>query len=189
MRRRLKIGTNQQLGVMLNQISSVPPNASSASLLRPLAVEASWATSDWEQLRLHLNNNTVPHAGNFNVGVGSALLALHDKNLELFETMIDRLRQDAARKLSSTTTTSLQGCHDTLLKLHVLHEMELMSGVRDPGKFQRPSMLQNLDQRLQILGAFSSDKQYLLSLRRALLQLSRSEKFQFKNTDALLNRT
>jgi len=44
----------------------------------------------------------------------------------------------------------------------------------DPTKpSDRDVILENLDRRLDIIGAYTSDKQYLLGLRRAAMSLSR----------------
>ena len=60
-----------------------------------------------------------------------------------------------------------------MLRLHILTETEMISGFGQTANFSRPSLLTTLDRRLDILGPFSSDKQYLLGLRRAAIQLSK----------------
>jgi serine/threonine-protein kinase ATR len=83
------------------------------------------------------------------------------------------LRESLARSLSPSSTTSLQACHDTLVKLHALYEIEIISGLSPQGKGDRTVILENLNRRLDIIGAYTSDKQYLLGLRRATMSLSR----------------
>ena len=75
--------------------------------------------------------------------------------------------------MSANTTTSLQACHDTMLKFHVITEVEIISGLHDLETQDRPALLESLDRRLEVFGAFLSDKQYSLGLRRAAMQLSR----------------
>lgn len=87
--------------------------------------------------------------------------------------MISRLQGDLARGLSRPTTASLQACHDDMLKFHVLSECELLGGASQGASADRPSLMVTMDRRLEVLGAFLSDKQYLLGLRRAVMQLSR----------------
>ena len=109
----------------------------------------------------------------FNLGVGQALLALRRKNKEEFATTIAAIREGIGRGLSPATTASLQACHDYLLKLHVLYEVETISGLGESKLSSRESILPVLDRRLDVLGAYTSDKQYLLGIRRAALQISR----------------
>ena len=111
--------------------------------------------------------------GIFNVGIGRALLALSEDNMEHFSSILEELRRSTARGLSSTNTASLQGCHDYMLKFHVLTELEIMSGVQNVGHVEKATLIKSMDQRLGIIGHFLSDKQYLLGLRRAAMQLSR----------------
>lgn len=109
----------------------------------------------------------------FNIGVGSALLALLDGQDVQFLEKLDALRRSIAKSLPANTTMSLQGCHDAMLKLHVLTEVELISGVGSATNLDLPTLMTTLGQRLDVVGAFLSDKQYLLGLRRATMQLTR----------------
>ena len=158
--------------VLLNQVDGFQFSDASRTLALPFAAEASWVTGKWDKLRTYLSSTPDFAEADFNVGVGSALLALSDGELETFSRILDRLRQNTARGLSVTNTTSLQGCHEFLLKFHVLTEIEMISGVRGPLNGEKNSLLASLGQRLDVLGPFHSDKQYVLGLRRATMQLS-----------------
>lgn len=111
--------------------------------------------------------------GNFNVGVGRALLALSEEGLGESSAVVNRLRQHTVKGLSVTNTSSLQGCHDALLKFHVLTEIEMISGERNVDKPETSSLRTSLNLRLDALGPFLSDKQYILGIRRAVMQLSK----------------
>ena len=102
------------------------------------------------------------------------MLALRKKEKDEFTKTIAALREGVVRGLSPTVTSSLQACHDQLLKLHVLYEIEAISGISDNATADRDAILGGLDRRLDVLGAYTSDKQYLLGIRRATMQLSRS---------------
>jgi serine/threonine-protein kinase ATR len=141
--------------------------------LLPFAVEASWVTGKWAAMGTFLSGDGSKDTGEFNVDVGHALLALRRGDLEGFSDTIRRLQKDLARGLSRPTTASVQSCRDDLLKFHVLTEMELVSGVQETSAIDRHSIMGMLDRRLEVLGAFLSDKQYLLGVRRAAMQLSR----------------
>ncbi|KAL8774572.1 MAG: hypothetical protein Q9209_000945 [Squamulea sp. 1 TL-2023] len=154
-----------QHDVLLNQIDGFEPASSRSSIALPFACEASWVTGKWNRLEEYLGNISENMTGDFNVGVARALLALARNEKETFAQIVNDVRRTTARSLSVTNTASLQACHNVLLKLHALTEIEAI-GV-------------SLDQRLDLLGAFNSDKQFLLGLRRAAMQLSRD----FSNND------
>jgi serine/threonine-protein kinase ATR len=142
----------------------------------PFAAEAAWSTGKWEQLERLLKAS--PHTDtdafmDFNVGVGRALLALRRRNGIEFQEVIAKLRELLAKSLSPSTTTSIQASHDHLVKLHALYEIEAVSGMGTAGVPNREVILENLDRRLDIIGAYTSDKQYLLGVRRATMTLSR----------------
>ena len=139
----------------------------------PFATEASWVTGKWDKLKGYLSMSTEASDGDFNVGVGRALLALSEDNIGQFSIVLDQLRRNTARGLSATNTTSLQGCHDSLLKFHALAEIEMIGSAGDMDKTKKSSLVISMGQRLDVLGPFVSDKQYLLGLRRAAMQLSK----------------
>lgn len=158
--------------VLLNQVDGFQRSDASGAQALPFAVEASWVTGKWDKLRTYLSSTPDSTEADFNVGVGRALLALSDGELERFSRLLDRLRQNTARGLSVTNTTSLQGCHELLLRFHVLTEIEMISGIRGRLNGEKNGLLASLGQRLDVLGPFHSDKQYVLGLRRATMQLS-----------------
>ncbi len=121
--------------------------------------------------------STESSDGDFNIGIGRALMALSEDNIVQFFNLLDQLRRNTARGLSTTNTTSLQGCHDSLLKFHALAELEMIGGARDIDKSKKSGLVSSMDQRLDVLGPFVSDKQYLLGLRRAAMQLSKYGNF------------
>ncbi len=157
---------------MLNQVDGLPLSDSAMSRLLPFAIEASWVTGKWGKLGKYLSLSSNSLESDFNTGIGSALLALHNKEIEQFTIAVQKLRQNSARNLSTTTTASLQACHDVMLRFHILAEVEAISGVRAAGQCDRRALLESMERRIEVLGAFLSDKQYLLGLRRATMQLS-----------------
>jgi serine/threonine-protein kinase ATR len=140
----------------------------------PFAAEAAWSTGKWDQLeRILASPSEQITSMDFNVGIGRALLALHRKQETKFTQTIEALRTAVAKELSPTSTASLHAAHDNLVKLHVLYEIEAISGMSAGASQDREVLLGSLDRRLDILGAYTSDKQYLLGIRRAVMQLSR----------------
>lgn len=142
-------------------------------MARPFAVEASWVTGKWGKLTEYLADAEDEARGDFNVGIGTALLALYKKEYDQSKEILNGLRCDIAKGMSMSSTTSLAACHDAMLKFHIITEVELISGIGETGNLDPAALLQSLNQRLDVLGAFLPDKQYLLGLRRAAMQLSR----------------
>ena len=120
-----------------------------------------------------MSSNQPATSLDFNIGVGKALLAMRHQNAESFKQTVEDLRGTLAKSLSPTATASLHASHDQLVKLHTLYELEAISGMSTYTTRSHEVVLQNLDRRLEILGAYTSDKQYLLGVRRAAMQLSR----------------
>jgi serine/threonine-protein kinase ATR len=141
----------------------------------PFAAEAAWSTGKWEQLEriLASSPDNTSSAVDFNVGLGRALLALRRQNSDEFKRVVESLREVVSKSLTPTSTSSIHACHDQLVKLHVLYEVEAISGGSTGASPTREATLDNLDRRLDVLGAYTSDKQYLLGIRRAVMQLSR----------------
>tara|TARA_R110002060_G_scaffold70576_3_gene79133 strand:- start:550 stop:918 length:369 start_codon:yes stop_codon:yes gene_type:complete len=109
----------------------------------------------------------------FNVNVGRALLSLQEADEDQFKHSVNSIRDRIARSLSTATISSLGACHDTMLKLHVLTELEMIAGTNQSTSDNLPGILESLNRRLEVIGAFLNDKQYLLGIRRAAMQLSR----------------
>ena len=158
---------------MLNQVDGFQKSNATDTLSLPFATEASWVTGKWDKLEGYLSMSTEASDGDFNVGIGRALLALSKDNISQFSSIVDQLRRNTVRGLSATNTASLQGCHDALLRFHALAEIEMIGCAGDMDKGKKCSLVSSLTQRLNVLGPFVSDKQYLLGLRRAAMQLCR----------------
>lgn len=159
--------------VLLNQIDGFEESQASTSMALPFAAEAAWVTGKWDHLKVHLDKYQAAAPGDFNVGIGRALLALKEDNGERFLDALHVLRQDTAKSLTKSNTISMQTCHDAMLKLHAITEIELLGGQAPGSMPDKPIMMSTLNQRLDVMGAFLSDKQYLLGIRRAAMQLSK----------------
>lgn len=163
--------TNNSTDVLLNYVEGMHTTTRTVSKLVPFATEASWATGRWSTLQKYTSMIADNMGENFNVSVGRALLALHDRDTSRFTSNVRSLRERIACSISAVTSSSLLASHDTMLKLHVLTELEMLAGTDDPG-VDRTNILQSLDRRLEVIGAYLNDKQYILGIRRAAMQLS-----------------
>lgn len=140
----------------------------------PFAVEASWATGRWQTLEKYLRLHSAGDVSEvFNLGVGQALLCLRDGKVDKFREHVQMLRDKVAGSLTYTATSSLRASHDAMLKCHVLTDLEIIVSHSDRGNGDRHETLVTLDRRLEVLGAYVSDKQYLLGIRRAAMELMR----------------
>lgn len=111
-------------------------------------------------------------AQDFNVGIGSALSALWQEDPAAFTKTINELRLAVAKSLTANSAASLQSCHDDMLRLHALADVESIAQAGTEARQSSPELLRTLDRRLDVLGGYLADKQYLLGLRRASMELS-----------------
>ncbi|KAI9721086.1 MAG: hypothetical protein M1812_002567 [Candelaria pacifica] len=167
--------------VLLNQVEGLRRSQTTIQKLLPFAVESAWVTGKWNSLVEYMGLVTGTIGADFNIGIGRALLAMQKQDLAQLTTVIEELRNNIARNLSNTTTASFQACHDTMLKFHVLTDLESIGRVSSTGHLDRPALLESLNSRLGILGSYLTEKQYLLGVRRAAFQLS-SPNFSERDT-------
>lgn len=143
--------------------------------IAPFAVEAAWATGRWETLQKYLESqdSRKQNLEDFNLGIGSALLALKDGKTGSFAHQIEELKERTASSMSLSVTASLQAAHDSMLKCHVLADLDIVAGdfAKEPADQQQTLTL--LNRRLEVLPAYTNDKQYVLSIRRAAMELMR----------------
>lgn len=144
--------------------------------LLSFAAEAAWASGKWRRLE-RMMAEQVPTLDlfshrDFSIDLARALLHLRDKKSKDFLFAISELRDNVKRGFSASSVASLKSCHSQILKLHVLYEVESLSGINGVDADNRQEMFQMLDRRLAVLGAHDSDKQHLLGVRRAIMQSS-----------------
>ncbi|KAG7291844.1 hypothetical protein NEMBOFW57_001865 [Staphylotrichum longicolle] len=161
-----------QHDVLLNYVEGMTVNT--VNRIAPFAVEASWATGRWQTLEKYLRLYSAGDVSEvFNLGVGQALLCLRDGNVEKFREHIQMLRDKVAGSMTYSATSSLRACHDAMLKCHVLSDLEMIANEHLKGDGDQQGVLVALNRRLEVLGAYVSDKQYLLGIRRAAMELMR----------------
>jgi serine/threonine-protein kinase ATR len=142
-----------------------------ANRIAHFAVEASWATGRWETLRKYLTLYNGEPTEQFSLGVAQALLQLKNGDKHGFQEYIQMMRDKVASELSHSSTASFRACHEARLKCHVLTDLEIIAG--HDNKEANQQTLVSLERRLDILGAYVTDKQYLLGIRRAAMELTR----------------
>ncbi|KXX76695.1 Protein kinase rad3 [Madurella mycetomatis] len=170
-----------QHDVLLNYVEGMKRTVNTVNRIAPFAVEASWATGRWQTLEKYLgmyNGGDVSEV--FDLGIGQALLYLRDGNMEKFKEHVQMMRDKVAGSMTYAATSSLRACHDAMLRCHVLSDLEMIANEKLKGDGDQQAVLRTLDRRLEVLGAYVSDKQYLLGVRRAAMELMRPK---FGNED------
>ena len=140
--------------------------------------EASWMTGRWQDLEKYLkmaiHSQPKSKGTEFDIAIGKIMLCLYRRNWKEAENAIALTREQITMGLSASETGSIQSCHDQLRNLHVLYELQIISGLPETKNEDRRAIREKLDRRLPVLGAFTHDKQDLLRLRRKAMELSRS---------------
>ena len=157
---------------MLNSVGSLlvaAPDSINTAL--PFAAEASWITGKWDFLQRLIEMRPTTDSQDFNVGVGKAFLAIRRNDPDEFNGIVFHLRTSVSQGLSPSSTSSLSNAHTQLVRLHALYELEMLSPfAKKPPHDRNIPMILNC--RLDILGSLTDDKQYILGIRRAALDLA-----------------
>ncbi|TGJ81418.1 hypothetical protein E0Z10_g7330 [Xylaria hypoxylon] len=164
-----------QHDVLLNYVEGIEKHTASATINRvvPYAVEAAWATGRWQTMQKFFGKYQGDPSEDFNVSIAQALLYLHRGwTKEFFQTM-KTMRERVGSSMTSSATASLQACHEPILRAHVLTDLELIAGMNNDGDQHPQDILKSLGRRLEVLGSYVNDKQYVLGIRRAAMELLR----------------
>ena len=144
-----------------------------------IAVQASWLSEKWEYLEIFLKTSLRSTESSYEIHLGRALTALRLQDSETFKNAIQAARQEVVKGLSHSSTSTLDQCHSSMLKLHALFEVESISSAINEGQFQNPKKkeicIARLQRRLDLLGASARDKEHILAIRRAVFALSDNE--------------
>ncbi|KAL9566383.1 hypothetical protein ACKAV7_009298 [Fusarium commune] len=159
---------------LLNHIEGMHTDASTDNKIMPYAVEAAWVTGRWESLTKFTKRFRGDPIEDFNISIATLFekLRAKDKPEELIKIMKD-IRVKISSSMNAASTSSLQACHDLLLKSHVLTDVEIIIGTKAGDEVARQKTAALLERRLEIIGAYMNDKQYLLGIRRATMELTR----------------
>ena len=134
------------------------------------ALEAAWTNGRWEKLADYLIK-LQPSFTDFNCRLAAIFDHLRNEDKSTALQQLTQLQSDEAASLSSTSTSSLQSCQETLLKLHITADvLKAISGTADNCK----SITHNLKGRLDIVGTNVSGKFYVLGAQRAAMELSKT---------------
>ncbi|KAI1464606.1 uncharacterized protein F4812DRAFT_160831 [Daldinia caldariorum] len=162
-----------QHDVLLNYVEGIEKHTAITTINRivPYAVEASWATGRWQTMEKFIRKYQGDITENFNVSIAQALLCLKRGSTKDFADQMRVLRDRVNASMNYSVTSSLRACHEPLLKCHVLTDLELIAGINNDSNQHPQEVLKTLGRRLEILGSYVNDKQYVLSIRRAAMKL------------------
>jgi serine/threonine-protein kinase ATR len=156
----------------LNAVQShnqLTPEYLSAAI--PFAAEAAWMTNNFDALPELMKNEGARNSQHFNAGIARAFIALRGRDSTTFNHEVASMRSNVSRSFSSSNTWSLSSAHSQLLNLHVLSELEMLSNLNSETT-TIDKVLGTLNRRLDIIGSFTEDKQYVLGIRRAIFNIS-----------------
>ena len=134
----------------------------------PAVVEAHWTTGDIEGLVHRLQSFDCGGLSNFNVGIANILRSAAEPDSESVSSLVHDLRRSIAQSMTVARTGSIQSSHEDLKKLHVLHEIDVLSAASNP---HADVLTTSLERRLAVVGSYVADKQYILGVRRAVMGL------------------
>lgn len=155
-----------QYDVLLHHFDEIKNRSTTSNLLTSYAMEAAWSIDRWDRLFSYIPENG---GHDFASHVAEIMLTINEKNDDKVPAMIEELYRVTASEFTPSTIASLHAGHDTLLKLHVLNDIELIAS---SSAGDRMTVLETLRGRLDVLGSNVADKQYLLGVRRAVMSLS-----------------
>lgn len=135
--------------------------------LLPTIVEAQWMSGDLGAISRRLASGKAEPSTDFNIGVAKVLTAYREHRYEEVIALVPALRKLVTQGMTVACTSSVQASHDDLRRLHTLYEIEALRSV-ESSKAEEISA--TLEKRLSILGSYVADKQYVLGVRRAVMQ-------------------
>lgn len=162
-----------QHDVLLNHIEGMRTDSlSNDNRIMPFAVEAAWVTGRWESLDRFINRFQGNVLQDFNMSLGVLLEAIYKGAAkETFIETTKMMKENIALSMTSSTTASLQAAHDIMLKCHVLTDLEIIIGTKPESDEERMKTMSLLEGRCEVIGAYFNDRQYVLGIQRAAMQL------------------
>ena len=157
---------------MLNQVTGVLSYHSEwAEDVNPYALEACWRLGKWEDFE---SQSKKVHSGRFEVKLGSLLFAARKDDELRFRGLLESIRGDLTVSIAAASMESYRRCYDSVLQLHMLHEVESAFKVlkkADPAsvsdKFEKMTSFWNSRFKLAIQSFKITEP--ILSLRRLVL--------------------
>ncbi|EGR46540.1 uncharacterized protein TRIREDRAFT_66128 [Trichoderma reesei QM6a] len=168
----LKQAGQHEPDVLLNHIEGMRSDSlSNDNRIMPFAIEAAWVTGRWESLDKFIHRFQGNVLQDFNMSLGVLFESLYKK--QPFTETAKMMKENIALSMTSSTTASLQAAHDIMLKCHVLTDLEIILGTNPESEEERMKTISLLEGRCEVIGAYFNDRQYVLGIQRAAMQLLR----------------
>lgn len=149
--------------------------------IQSMAIEAQWMMGDVEGCVLRAGGGKPTETQESDIGVGRLLAATAAGDDRSLLAQLSHLRTSIARGMTETGTSSLQACHAELRQLHALYEIEAINGSEAQ---QNTRFFETSSKRLDALGSYTADKQYVVGLRRAIMS-TRDDKYEAREVGSL----
>lgn len=140
--------------------------------LLSVGIETSWLAGDFKKMETLLSQ--VQHESkidfSFEVNIARALISLQNSDFQEFGNRIEMARRGVSENLASSPVSSLYQCHESLVRLHGLADLELigdLSSCFSQGGVDHRTMSTGFNRRLELVGSNYEAKCYLLALRRS----------------------
>ena len=161
-----------QFDALLHQVDGLMSRSSeSHTRLLPFAVEASWVSGNWDALEKYLSTSNDRTDSTYDIRMGYALSELRRHNVEAFFRRLDSAREGVAGMMTESATGNIRQCHHFLVQLHALSEVQTISEALQQKDVDMAGLKKMLESRLNLMGTYSTDKQYILAVRRAVLNI------------------
>lgn len=158
--------------------SSLPQESAQRQQLLSFVSDAACATNNMNQVIETFGTRIdKPSTSHFKVAVGSILAQIDECRVDDAHQTMEELRSSIAKSLTAANASSLEACHNQMLQLHILYEVERLMEWQNTHvqEVERSRMSSILEKRLEVLGSFTADKQTILAIRRLVLGSSRYE--------------
>lgn len=163
-----------EIDVLLNHVEGMLSSTSQDNKIMPFAVEAAWVTRRWESLSKFLQRYGGNSTQDFNISVAGLFEAVRKQaGPQEITIAFNNMRERVASALNTSSTASLQAAHELMLKCHALTDLELIINANTGDEDNHKQVIALLEGRLDVIGAYFNDKQYLLGIRRAAMELLR----------------
>ena len=160
--------------MLLNHIEGMQTDTLGDAKIMPFAAEAAWVTRRWDSLEKFTSRFPGNVEQDFNMSIAALFDSLYNnREPAAFQKTVRSMREKIASSMTTSATASLNAAHDVLLKCHILTDLEMIVSTEPGNDERRKDVLATLDGRLEVIGGRFGDKQYLLGIRRAAMELSK----------------
>lgn len=170
--------------MLLNYAEGVHRTDATVYKIAPFAAEAAWVTGRWEVIEKYIPQDGDHVGDDFNVTVARILLCLRDNQPGATMPYFQSLRDKISASMTFSATSSLTACHEAMLRCHVLADLEMIIGLNGYEGMEPAKLMVDLARRSEVLGAYVSDKQYVLGIHRAAMHLMRYVSLRENDFDA-----